>query len=249
MLVNTTGSASASDARKLADALNAESDLVVDVTIAKNYAEVLSAICTNKAYVVSLSGLGYLSASAQGCAEAIYITEIDGKTSSQGELITAVGRNIFSVQGIKGYRFCRPNARSVNSWIVPAVAIQAAGLDPLRDLYSVTDTETDEGVLKALVELRCDAGAMALGVEKTSDHPERFIVLQELPPVPNETIAISSRLEPGIKEQVLKLLENHRDDLVKLMGAEALSVGGDSDYADLRALFEEANFDLTTLGQ
>ncbi len=250
MLVNVKDAKSlASKADDLTKTLSDESNLVIQVKVVDNYGDALSALCSGEADVISAQAFAYLSAQERKCGNGVYIAKSKGKLSTQGEMVTLGGRDIFSVKGFGGYRFCRPDPESVNGWIVAGFSMRKNGVNPLTDLYSVTDTGSDEGVIQALLDLKCDVGAAALGAESSVKNSRDIVVLEKLPPVPNDTIMLTTQLDGRTLQKVQDLLDNHKDDLIKLIGADDLDTSDDTAFDQLRQLMSDAGVDAASMGK
>lgn len=248
LLVNPDGDKLTSKADALAKSIASELNLVVQVKITASYAEARQAMCTGQASVISADAFAYLSAVGQTCGDGLYTAEIDGSTSTQGEMLAGLGRDIFTVKGFAGYRFCRPGAMSVNGWFVPTLSLKANQVDPLGDLDSVIDSGSDTGVIKDIIALKCDVGAARLGAEENIPGAKSVLVIDKLPPVPNDTIMLSSRLEGRAHGQVADNIRDHLDEFAALIGANGLVTANDKEFDALRQLFTSANVDVLSMG-
>lgn len=249
LFVTDDQSAIEDTAEELAESLAEETELIVKTQFTDSYAEAYRALCAGKAHLAPVDAFGYLAVSQGGCGSLLYIAEIDGERYTRGQMVTVAGKEVYSVIGFKGFRFCRPSSVSVSGWIVPSLMLRANGLNPLTDLYSVIDTETDEGVIKSLLEFHCDVGASALGAEEGLPNANRIRVIEELPPVPNVTLALSLRLDAATRALMIDTLRKYQDELAEIMGADTIFEASESDYADLRKLVEDAKLDLVGMGQ
>jgi ABC-type phosphate/phosphonate transport system substrate-binding protein len=249
LFVTSDQSSIEESAKELANSLAQQTKLVVEARFTGSYAEARQALCEGKAHITTLDAFAYLAASQAGCGSLVYVAEIDGATSTHGQMITIAGKEVYSVVGFKGFRYCRSDPLSIPGWIVPALELRANKLNPLTDLYSVTDTKTDEGVIKALLEYRCDVGATAAGAEASIPGANRIRVVKELPPVPNTTIVISLKLGLEIQALLRDTLPDYEEDLAKLIGADAIVKVDETEYADIRQLVTDAKFDLISMGQ
>ena len=199
--------------------------------------------------MATLDAFSYLAASQAGCGSLLYTTIIDGEQSTRGQMLTIAGKQIYSVVGFKGFRFCRASALSISGWIVPSLTLRANGLNPLTDLYSVTDVKTDEDVIKALLDYRCDVGATKLGAEVGIPGSNRIKVIEELPPVPNVSYALSLKLDVATQALLLDTFRDYEDELAELVGADEVIQDDETEYADLRQLVTDAKLDLVSMGQ
>lgn len=241
-------------AQELAATLSDEAQMIIDVEATDSYAEAFRALCEGQAHAVLLNALGALAASDLNCGEMLYVLELDGETATQGQMITAVGRNVFSVLAFRGRVFCRTDANSIHGWIVPSFSMRAQGIDPASDLLGIVDADSDNEVVLRIFQRECDVGATSLGAEVGIENPNpaqsgRILVIQELPPVPNDIVLLSSQLGPELGAMLHDLLDQYKDDLASLVEADALvEVTGD-DFAGLRDLLGDAGVDISTLSQ
>lgn len=236
------------DAAVLEERLISEADLSVEIVLSDRYAEAFRALCDGRAALVSLDAFSYLAAATQGCGELLFQTERDGTTSTQGQLVAAAGR-IFSIPNFRDRVFCRTDALSVSSWIVPMLALQAEGVNPFNDLQDVVDAESDDEVLRLIVEGRCDVGATALGAEARLDDPQAVDVIAELPPVPTDVLVLASRLDADTRAVLVDWLRQHSDEVAALLGADALREGDDAAFDALRTLLDEAGVEVAALAR
>jgi ABC-type phosphate/phosphonate transport system substrate-binding protein len=248
LLVNPDGKSVTAKADALAKTISDELKLVVQVKIAATYGEARAAMCSGEASVISADAFAYLSAVEQDCGDGLYIAEVDGSTGTQGEMLAGLGRSIFSIKSFRGYRFCRPDAMSVNGWFVPTLSLKANEVDPLGDLDSVIDSGSDVGVIKDIIALKCDVGAARLGAEENVPGAKSVLVIDKLPLVPNDTIMISSRLEGRARGLVGDNIRDHLDDIAGLIGADGLVTADDKKFDDLRQLFSVSNVDVLSMG-
>jgi ABC-type phosphate/phosphonate transport system substrate-binding protein len=253
LFVTSDEAGAASVAQSLSDALSSD-DAVVEVRLTASYPEAYHALCDGTAQVVSLGAFASLAAMEAGCGEALYVLEQDGSLYTQGQMITAVGRNVFTVEGFRGRTFCRPDAYSTQGWIVPSLVMRAHRLDPFKDLVSVTDAGSDEDVVNMIFTRECDVGATVLGAEIGIDNPSparsgRILVVEELPPVPNDSILLSFGVNPGIRALLLDLLRESEDDMAVLLGADSLVEVENETFGDLLDLFEAAGIEAAALAE
>jgi len=248
MLVNPNAAAATTKADALAKTFATDLNMVVQVKVTQSYGEARAALCGGAATVVTASAFAYLSAVEQGCGDGLFTAEVGGATSTQGEMLAGLGRSIFTLKGFAGYRFCRPDALSVNGWFVPTLALKANQVDPLGDLDQVIDSGSDAGVVKDIIALKCDVGAARLGAETGIAGAKSVLVIEKLPPVPNDTLMVSSRLDSAARAPTEDEIRKHQSDLAGIMGVDNLVVANDTDFDALRQLFKDANIDVLSMG-
>jgi ABC-type phosphate/phosphonate transport system substrate-binding protein len=229
-------------------------DVVVDVQLTQSYAEAYHAICDGSAQVVSLNAFATLAAQEAGCGEALYVLEVDEETATQGQMITAVGRNVFTVEGFRGQIFCRPSANSVEGWIIPGLTMQTRGLDPLADLAGVVDSGSDEDVVNMIYSRECNVGATTLGAHEDIPNPNptrsgRILVIEELVPVPHDAVLLTTSVGDSVRALLLDLLHQSEDDIAGLLGADALAGVDEETFAALADLFDDAGVSAAAMSE
>lgn len=240
-------------AESLSEAFSSD-EAAVAVHLTDNTGEAYQALCSGAAQVVSLNAFGALAALDAECGEALYVVERDGEQASRGQMITAIGRNIFTVDGFRGQEFCRASAMSVDGWIIPSLVMQTRGIDPFSELPLIVDSGSDEAVVNGIFTRECDVGATALGAEEGIPNPNpttsgRIYVVEELPAVPYDSVFLSSQIEGSNRALLLDALRAETDGLARLLDADALLETGDSLFDELADLFEDAGVDTAALSE
>lgn len=228
-----------------------EPELVFEVDTQDDQLGVVEALCQGEVDVATLDALAALGVQERGCAEPLYLLEVSGETFTQSQLITATARGIAGVTAFAAQDFCRTDPYSISGWVVPSLRIREAELDPLTQLNSVVTVEDDQEVIERVFNFTCDVGATAVGAEQetTSIDPDAIRVLEILPPVPNNAIVVSSRLEPAISALLRDLIRDHTDQIADIHAADDLVIVSESDYDELEALLESAEVSLLELAQ
>ncbi len=235
-------------ASALSTTFSTEAGLTIEVRITESYHEAQRALCDRQAGVVSLDAFSYLAVSQQGCGEARYVLDKGGVTATQGQF---VARDVFLPQSYRGV-FCRPDGSSLHGWVIPTLTLKARGVDTFTDLYDVVDAGSDEGVIRMIDSGTCGLGATTLGAQEEVRglrFPDRLRVLEELPPVPNDAVVISSRLDDLTHALLEDLIANHTSEIAALLGGDGLVATDDSVYTPLRNLFASARVDPAALEQ
>ncbi|GAB4476584.1 MAG: hypothetical protein Kow00124_18880 [Anaerolineae bacterium] len=236
------------DAAALSAALSEAFDLTFEVRVTDSYREVRDALCRKQVVLASLDAFSYLVASADGCADLRYVLEINGATSTQGQL---VARDEFDPRFFRG-DFCRTGAYDLTTWVMPRLYLLSGGVDPVTSFNGIIDVADDEAVIQAVLDLECGLGATTLGAEADlSDLPniDRLQVLHILPPVPNDVVVVPGGLDDSTQALLGDLLREHRDDLADLLGADDLVTVDEGAFEELRTLLDQAGVDIASLAQ
>lgn len=243
---NPEGAEAAAEA--LGDAMSSVSGLTVEVQVTDSYGDALTALCEHQSIGTSLDAFTYLAAASGGCGTVLSVLEHDGQTASRGQFLA---RDAFLPQSYRGV-FCRPDGASLNGWIIPALTLRARGVNPTTDLFSIVDAGSEEEVVRMIDAGECGLGATTFGAEATVrglQFPERIRVLEQLAPVPNDVLVISSLVDQDTRETLTDLLTGQSSELAAMMGGSALQPATDALFSDLRALFADAGVDPVALSE
>lgn len=237
----------------LVEGLNDDEELTVTVDFTGSYADALSALCAGQAQAVSLDAFGYVAALQRGCGEALYILEIDGATTTQGQILADSWTGIYALEGARGRAFCRPDGLSLYGWVIPSLTLRARGVNPFNDLADVIDAGDDETVVRMIHTGECAVGATLLGAEQDVvddlDNPARIAFVEELTPVPNDVLVIAAQMDEHAHAVLLDLLRQQRGELAEALGADNLSGLSDGMFDDLETLLLDAGIDPVAMSQ
>lgn len=196
----------ASGADELAELIEAESGFSVDASVSTDYAAAIEALCGEEAEIGALNTFGYILASQRGCAEVGVVSVRFGSSFYGGQIVVPADSEIQSLEDITTDTvFCRPDPLSTSGWIVPSIAMRAAGVDV--DNLNVVDAGGHDGVISGVYNGECDAGASFVDArgnieEENPDVFEQVIVIGESAPIPNDTLSF----RPGVPEAMQILL-------------------------------------------
>jgi ABC-type phosphate/phosphonate transport system substrate-binding protein len=232
----------------LAEDLADEAGLAVVIQVVDSYQDAYQALCLGHAAAAALNAFSYLAAREQGCAEGLLVAELDGETATQGQLVAAAAQ-VFSLGNFRGQVFCRPGGVTTNGWILPGLAMRQEQIDPFTQLAGIVEATDDADVLRRIGAAECLVGATAAGAEGTLPDPAVVDVIQVLPSVPNEAIAVSAGLNDAIRAVLSDALADRADDLAQSLRVDAFVSMDDAAYDDLAALIAGAGVDVTALGE
>lgn len=237
--------------------LSEATGLTIEGSVASSYGAVVEAMGAGNAHAAWLPTFSYLLAHEKYGVEPVLAVSRFGKTTYASLIITRKDSGITDLAGLKGKKFCRPDAESTSGWIVPSITLKAAGLDPETDL-TIVDSGNHDGVVTGVYNKDCDAGAVfddARGnVEKDlPDVKDVVSVLATSDAIPNDNLSvvkgfppeISARLTAGL-QQILAT-EDGKAALKTLYSVEALEPVGDDFYDVFRATLSKAGINAADL--
>jgi phosphonate transport system substrate-binding protein len=190
-----------------------ETGLVVEPFVATEYAGVIEAMCSDptKAHMASLATFSYILASEKGCAEAALVSVRFGSPVYNGQIFVRNDSGIASVADLAGKTFCRPDPLSTSGWIIPSIALQAAGLDPDTDLGQVVDAGSHDASVAGVYNGDCDAGSSYVDARGTieEDYPDVMDVIQVIEisaDIPNDGVQFVSGFDAELQAQIVDAL-------------------------------------------
>jgi len=236
----------------LRDQIASSEGITFDLQVAASSGEAYRMLCAGEAEVVLLDAFGSLAAQAAGCGEVYAIAERGGITATQGQFVTSVTRGILGVSAFFDQDFCRVDRQSLNTWIVPALRLRAAGIDPFTRLAGVVDTGDDDAVLRGVLDGTCDVGATMAGAEGDArgvEDIDRIRVIEVLPPVPNEGLVVVGHPDAGTDTLLRDLLRRYAGPLAAVVDAEGFVSPTGTEYDELQALLDSAGVDVSSMAE
>jgi len=249
-----------SGAEAIAAKIEEQSGIVIEPLVAADYAEAVKAMCDQEAHLGALNTFSYLLAHNDKCADVALVSTRYGTTFYSGQVVAYVDTGITQVADLAGTTFCRPDPTSTSGWVIPSIAMRAQGLNLESDLTEIIDAGGHDGVIKAVYEGQCQAGASFVDArdlveEEFPDVKEKVVVITESPPIPNDTIsfipAISDQDRKKLTEAFLELTQT--EEGVEILGLpqnwEGLERVEDNFYNGFRQQLEAANVNIEDLAQ
>jgi phosphonate transport system substrate-binding protein len=230
-----------------------ETGLVIEPFVATEYAGVIEAMCSDpaKAHMASLATFSYILASEKGCAEAALVSVRYGSPVYNGQIFVRNDSGIASVADLAGKTFCRPDPLSTSGWIIPSIALQAAGLDPDTDLGQVVDAGSHDASVAGVYNGDCDAGSSYVDARGTieEDYPDVMDVIQVIEisaDIPNDGVQFVSGFDAELQTQIVDALlaiaetEAGQEALDVAYSWNALEKQGDTFYDPFRQMLDAA---------
>ena len=240
----------------VADMIYDKTGLVVEASVATEYAGVIEALQSDppSAHMASLATFAYVVAADRGVAESELVAVRYGRPFYDGQIIANADSGISQLSDLAGKSFARPDPLSTSGWIIPSLTMRAAGIDPDTDLSQVVDAGGHTGVVTAVYNGDVDAGATFVDARGNieADFPdvyERVQVIEVSAPIPNDGVQFHPSVPADMREQIVEALLEIADDPD---GAEALNQAyqwdglerhGDDFYDPFRQVLQAAGVD------
>jgi len=240
----------------VADMIYDKTSLVVEASVATEYAGVIEALQSDppSAHMASLATFAYVVAADRGVAESELVAVRYGRPFYDGQIIANADSGISQLSDLAGKSFARPDPLSTSGWIIPSLTMRAAGIDPDTDLSQVVDAGGHTGVVTAVYNGDVDAGATFVDARGNieADFPdvyERVQVIEVSAPIPNDGVQFHPSVPAEMREQIVEALLEIADDPD---GAEALNQAyqwdglerhGDDFYDPFRQVLQAAGVD------
>jgi len=244
----------------VADMIYDRTGLVVEASVATEYAGVIEALQSDppSAHMASLATFSYVVAADRGVAEAELVAVRYGRPFYDGQIIANVDSGIQSLEDLDGKSFARPDPLSTSGWIIPQLTMRAAGINPDTDLTQIVDAGGHTGVVTAVYNGDVDAGATFVDArgnveEDFPDVYDRVQVIEVSAPIPNDGVQFHPSIEGEMREAIIEAL---LDIAATEEGAEALNMAyqwqglerhGDDFYDPFRQVLQAAGVDAAAL--
>lgn len=243
----------------IAQYVEEQTGLVIKPIIPTDYTAQQEAMCSGEAQMAALNTFGYVRANERGCADAALASVRFGSTSYAGQIITQAGSGIESVADLAGKTFCRPDPESTSGWVIPSLALLAAGIDPEADLADIVDTGGHDAVVISVYNGDCDAGATfqdarVLVEDDFPDVNEKVVVISTSAPIPNDNVSFRPDFPAEMRDKIVTALLslNDSDSGVEMLNGlfswAGLEAVDDSFYDGFRQQLEAAGVSIEDLG-
>ncbi|MCB9438552.1 MAG: phosphate/phosphite/phosphonate ABC transporter substrate-binding protein [Anaerolineales bacterium] len=246
-------------ADELTSLLSEATGFVIDARVATDYAAAIEAMCGGEAEIGALNTFGYVLASGRGCANVGVVSVRFGTSFYAGQIVARADSGIESLEDITTDTvFCRPDPLSTSGWIIPSIAMRAAGIDVDTLSENVIDAGGHDGVVNAIYSGECQAGATFVDARSQveDEHPDVrdvVLVIAESAPIPNDTLSFSSDVPYAMQLLLVDGLLNIANDeanvalLEQVYNWTSLARASDAFFDDFREQLDAAGVDVENL--
>jgi phosphonate transport system substrate-binding protein len=210
-----------SERTALAEALGAAIGRPVKVIIPLSSAVIVEGLSNGSIDLGYLSATDMVNARKINAADVLLVGEIDGQRHYESLWIALSDKPYKSIADLRGQPIAFASRTSTSGYLIPLLDLKNAGLISTKpeDLFGQGNAWYGTGYMSAIERVlagEAEAAAVSDYVFEKDKHltPEqkaRLRVVDTQGPVPTHVLAISKRLSPGAREQLLKAVQNFSD--------------------------------------
>ncbi|MFP4565900.1 MAG: phosphate/phosphite/phosphonate ABC transporter substrate-binding protein [Spirochaetaceae bacterium] len=238
----------------VADLIYDKTDIVVEISVATEYAGVIEALSADppSAHMASLATFAYIVASERDAAEAALVAVRFGSPTYNGQIITRADSGIDSIADLEGKTFGRPDPLSTSGWIIPSITLRAEGLNPEEDLREIVDTGGHGASVAAVYNGDVDAGASYVDArgeieDENPDVMEEVKVITVSEDIPNDGVQFHPSVPEDMRRQIvdaiIEIAEESPDVLDDAYAWTDVVERDDSFYDPFRQVLQAAGVD------
>ncbi len=238
----------------VADLIYDKTDIVVEISVATEYAGVIEALSADppSAHMASLATFAYIVASERDAAEAALVAVRYGSPTYNGQIITRADSGIDSIADLEGKTFGRPDPLSTSGWIIPSITLRAEGLNPEEDLREIVDTGGHGASVAAVYNGDVDAGASYVDArgeieDENPDVMEEVKVITVSEDIPNDGVQFHPSVPEDMRRQIvdaiIEIAEESPDVLDDAYAWTDVVERDDSFYDPFRQVLQAAGVD------
>ena len=245
---------------KLAEMINAKTDLVIEANVGTDFAAVREAMGAGKAHIGWLNTFNYVLANEKYGVDVGLVTVRYGSNSYKGQIIVRADSGIESLDDLKGKVMCWVDPNSTSGYIIPRIMLKANGIDPDADFAKTVEAGSHNNVVSQVYNGDCDAGATYADArssieEDFADVKEVVIVLATTTDIPNDSVSFTKDFPEDLRNQIVNALveisesEEGQEALNNLYSIAALEKADDAFYDGFRADLSKAGMDIEDLAK
>lgn len=240
----------------LGDALTEGAGFTIQVVTVETQAEAVRALCESVTGEVSaawLNALGYAAASALDCGSPALLAQADDATVRDVQIYVREAAEITALSGLTEAVVCRVSVTDADSWLIPSLILQAAGVSP-TSLVTVQDFDSPEAILDALDSEDCDAAGLPTAAYDEASGTVRGTLqpLGEPVSVPNAVLFYPLELPLGARTTLTDVFNALRGDarsaLSTLTGAGDVAAVDEDTLSAFDRFLQSTTLDFAQIG-
>jgi phosphonate transport system substrate-binding protein len=224
----------------------------IELVVTTDYSSMIEAMRFGRIEVAYFGPLSYVLAKSRSDIEAFAVGVSGGSPTYTSIVITQADSPVKSIQDLKGKVIAYGDRASTSSHLVPRATIEEAGLVAERD-YKTVYVGAHDAVARSVETGKVAAGALSRPifenlVKTARISAEKLRIVAETRPIPNYPMAMQSKLNPTLKEQIRNAFIGISDPaILKSFRAQGFAPTSDSAYDVLRTTAKVLNLDLAKL--
>ena len=253
---DTQESIAASD--QLAQMITNETGLIVEATVATDFAAVREAMGMGTAHIGWLDTFNYLLANEEYDVDVGLVTERYGSTTYQCQLNVRADSEFTTLEDLRGKVMCWLEPDSTLGYTIPRIMLQANGIDPDSHFAQMLEASSHNDVITAVYNGHCDVGASYADARSSieADYPDVkdvVMVLATSAEIPKDSVSFTEDFPAEAREQIVNALleisatEEGRAALEALYSVSALIKVDDSIYDGFRTDLSKADIEIESL--
>lgn len=240
-------------ADRIAHFLSEQTGYNIKAVTAQSYAAVVVGMSNKTIDIAFLGPLDYVVGHIKNGAYPITASVRAGKKGYNGIVIVRKDSEIADLKGLKGKTLALGDPLSASSNLYPKSAMIKAGVEPMRDVRTMT-LSSASAIVMSVAQGKVDAGAVYLDARKNPEVAARFPkimddtrVIHSTETIPADPQIVRKDLNPeqvqALKRALLVLSSNGEGQkwLKELFGIDQLVAADDRDYDGLRRVIREVN--------
>lgn len=220
------------------------SEYEVNATVSADFSGLAEAMGAGQVDVGFLHSFTYVLANERYGVEVGLKIVRDGSDYYQAQFITRPDTGITSISDLKGRTVGYVDPASTSGYLFPAVAMLAAGIDPMTDVRPYFLGSHDNAVI-AVRDGDVDAGvtfdaALERVIDEDPDIYEKVVRFALTDPIPNDTVSFRPGLDGELRQKIVDGLravantDEGRELLQAIYRIDGFTTADDSDYDIVR---------------
>lgn len=202
-----TESGTRADFEPLFKAVSRSTGLHFNLRVGQSYSAVIEAISSNLVDIAWFGPVAYVQARERGAAQLLAVSVSNDNSVYYAGIFVAKDSPIKTLMDLKGRRVAFGDINSASSFTYQVAMMLEAGIKPAQELGEIHLTGSHANSIMALAEGLVDAACLSFeSYQKAANqgaiNPQQFRVLAKSEPIPNPPIAMNTRLNENLKQQL-----------------------------------------------